>query len=120
MDEIDRFVQRELELKETLPFGDWLRHIKQSHVDLLRLLRDGPKREGALSVEVFHRDAIGRPKCSVYALPQGCQRVLVDPDREAGIVWGLENTNSPNVPRAVEARLVREWDGIPRASIATG
>lgn len=64
-DLLDEFVQREFELKEKLPFGEWLRHIKQSHMELLRLLRDGPKREHEIRVEVFHWEISGEPKCSI-------------------------------------------------------
>jgi hypothetical protein len=78
MSEIDEFVEREFELKQQLPFGEWLRHIRNSHMELLRLLRGLPARHIKTVVEVVAESGLGRAQRSIYELDTECRRIIVD------------------------------------------
>jgi hypothetical protein len=91
--ELEDLARRELELKKTLPFGEWLRHIKDSHEQLCRLVLAGGKIDRSLQVEIIFNGPDGYGKRVVtFKIASDCETVLVD--AEALSVRGFrENTD---------------------------
>jgi hypothetical protein len=99
--ELEEFVNRELELKRTLPFRDWLRHIKDSHERLCQMVRAGQRIDKPLRVEVMeYKPGVGIT-ISTYELPAECRRVVIDVQKIYGTVYGFCQTDTPGQDRQV-------------------
>jgi hypothetical protein len=110
--ELEEFVRRELELKRTLPFRDWLRHAVGNYETVLHMLITSPKPDRPLRVEVLDRKGDGLT-VAVYELPGDCRRALVDVQQVQGSVWGFCPTAQPGQERQVNATLVsKEFDAL--------
>jgi len=104
-----KFVQRELELRRQyedgrLPFGDWLKHIRHSYDDLLRILT-GESAEGTTAIEIFFMDGT-EPFSRTYDIPASCRRIIVNTS-VGGLptgVWGFRaNLDLPTQETQVNA-----------------
>jgi hypothetical protein len=87
--ELEAFVKREFELKRTMTFGEWIRHVKDSHEQLLRLVATVPVRTPPVQIEFTRHREDGACILTVYELPADVRRILVDGDEVTGKVWGF-------------------------------
>jgi hypothetical protein len=110
MSALDDFVDREIELKNKLPFGEWLRHIRESHVELLRLLAAG-NRPRPVEVDVVYRGDMGDQAALTFSLPPDCVRIVVDADPSHPRVRGFSPTGDLAGWRQVEGSLVSHESG---------
>jgi hypothetical protein len=81
---IQDFVRREIALKQSMTFGEWLRHIRHSHDDLLRLLT-GEADSSTVEVTMV----VSPSTAHSCTLPKGCARILIDARCEPIIVRGF-------------------------------
>lgn len=90
MSDLEKFAERELELKASMTFGEWLRHIVKSHEELVSLIRCGVA-DRVVQVDVLDRQS-GALEISTYELPAICHRVVIDVQGIQGSVWGFCRT----------------------------
>lgn len=115
--ELEEFVLRELELKQSLPFGEWIRHTRTSHMQLLELVQKemlaGPQ-DKTVTVDVFYTKRVepDGPCLSyidTFEIPANFDRVLVDMSGEVE-VSGSRKTWRHEV-EGIKAHLVRRGEG---------
>lgn len=104
-DNLRAFVQKELELRRQysegkLSFGDWLKHIRVSHDELLRLLT-GEMDEGVTRLDVLTNKAL-----TTYHVPAMCRRIVVQTYPEDS-VCGFAETIDGDVQ--MPATVAGEW-----------
>ncbi len=104
--ELEAFVKREFELKKTMTFGEWIRHVKDSHEQLLRLVAAAPVVPSPLRVEVLRHNTDGSSTITTYELPCDARRVIVDVDEVFGTVWAFRPTSDPTQHKQVNGQLV--------------
>lgn len=108
MSELEEFARRELELKKTMTFGEWLRHIKVSHEKLCQMVCVNPKIDKPIQVEVLDRSGGEGLVISTYELPSDCYRILIDMQKIQGTVWGFHQIGNPARIDNVEGRVISE------------
>jgi hypothetical protein len=104
--ELEAFVKREFELKRTMTFGEWIRHVKDSHEQLLHLVAAAPVVPSPLRVDVLRHNKDGSSTITTYELPCDARRVIVDVDEVFGTVWAFRQTSDPTQHKQVNGQLV--------------
>jgi hypothetical protein len=108
---LDEFMNRELELwrkRESgeLGYGDWLRHISESHVRLLQLVQSGPAPGYPILVEVMRHREDGQYDLVTFELPNDIRRIVVQPLDNRGAVCAFRPDHCGPGEEQVTARLV--------------
>lgn len=88
-DELETIVAEEFRLKETLPFGAWLRHVRDNHMALCETIRAKRPLPKSLTVDLLTLGKDSPMIRTTCELPNDCHRIVIDEQDVGRPVWGF-------------------------------